>query len=330
MTVRQVFYRMVVAELIGKTEKEYHNTVSRLLVKMRRAGELPFNWISDNTRWMRKPRTWSSMQEALAYTAQTYRRALWDEQNDYVEIWTEKDALAGVLLEETRVWDVPLMVSRGFSSVTYLYEAAQAIQQTGKPTYVYYFGDHDPSGLHIDRSIERRLREFASDAEIYFERVAVKPEQIEAWSLPTRPTKTERNAHAKNFRGDSVEVDAIDPTQLRGLVSDCITRHVNQVKLEATRLVEEAERKTVEAISANSGNLASNVNSQLQAIVTAARPHERKEEFLARLTALHKSFARTLSPEEMQEALASLRRMVSDWDVKAIVEERLKARGPKK
>jgi hypothetical protein len=250
-TVRQIFYRAVVAELISKTEKEYHNTVCRLLVKMRMAGDLPFSWVSDNTRWMRKPRSYSSMQDALEATARVYRRALWDEQDAYVEIWTEKDALAGVLLEETRPWDVPLMVSRGFSSITYLYEAAQAIQDHGKPAYLYFFGDHDPSGLLIDRSIEQRLREFAPDAEIHFERVAVRPEQIETWSLPTRPTKTEKNRHAKNFVGESVEVDAIDPTQLRRLVSDCITRHVDQDVLKRTRKVEELERKTLLGIAAD-------------------------------------------------------------------------------
>jgi hypothetical protein len=172
MTVRQVFYRTVSSGLIAKTENDYKNSVGRLLVKMRMAGDIPFDWIADNTRWMRKSRTYSSMDAALQNTAQAYRRALWDEQEVYVEVWTEKDALAGVLLAETRPWDVPLMVSKGFASVTYLYEAAQSIKAEGKPAYLYYFGDHDPSGVHIDRAIERRLREFAPDAEIHFERVA--------------------------------------------------------------------------------------------------------------------------------------------------------------
>jgi hypothetical protein len=35
-------------------------------------------------------------------------------------VWTEKDALAGVLVEVTVEYDVPLMVSRGFASVSYL------------------------------------------------------------------------------------------------------------------------------------------------------------------------------------------------------------------
>ena len=115
MTVRQVFYRAVAAGIVGKTEGEYKETVIRLLGSMRRSGRIPFGAIADNTRWMRKPRTWSSLDEALRRTAEVYRRALWDLQECYVEVWLEKDALAGVLYEVTEAWDCPLMVTRGDS-----------------------------------------------------------------------------------------------------------------------------------------------------------------------------------------------------------------------
>lgn len=248
MTVRQVFYRAVSAGVVEKTEAAYKQLVGRLLVKMRMAGEIPFDWISDNTRWMRKPRTHSSMESAIKWTADTYRRALWDNQPVYVEVWTEKDALAGVLLEETRPWDVPLMVSRGFASVTYLYEAARSIAAEGKPAHLYYFGDHDPSGVVIDPTIERRLREFAPEAEIYFERVAVTPDQISQWDLPTRPTK-KTDSRSKSFEGESVEVDAIEPAKLRELVRACIERHVDADALAKTRAAEASERSILTSLS---------------------------------------------------------------------------------
>jgi hypothetical protein len=242
MTVRQTFYRAETSGVIAKTEQEYKSTVCRLLVAMRRSGEISFDWIADNTRWMRKPRTYSSLELALRRTAETYRRSLWDNQDVYVEVWTEKDALAGVLLEETAPYDVPLMVSRGFSSLSYLYEAAETIKAQGKPAHLYYFGDHDPSGVHIDRNIEKQLRLMAPASEIHFERVAVRPEQIEAWRLPTRPTK-KSDSRSKTFTGDSVEVDAIHPQQLRQLVRDCIERHIDQHELEVVRVAERSERE---------------------------------------------------------------------------------------
>ena len=110
---------------------------------------------------MRKPRTYDSVEEALFSTARAYHRNVLNVQDCYIEIWLEKDALAGVLYEETAKYDVPLMVNRGYASISYLFKAALVIQEQSKPTYIYYFGDYDPSGKDIERNTEQRLRQFA-------------------------------------------------------------------------------------------------------------------------------------------------------------------------
>jgi hypothetical protein len=241
MTVRQVFYRLVSLGVIKKDEKEYKSTVCRLLSLMRREGQIPFEWIADNTRWMRKPDTYSSLSHALDEVARLYRRSLWDNQDAYVEIWLEKDALAGVLYQITQEYDVPLMVVRGFSSLSFLHGAAQTILAEDKPSYLYYFGDYDPSGLVIPQTIERDLREFAPGADITFERVAVTPAQIEEYKLQTRPTKR-TDSRSRNFKGESVEVDAILPATLRGIVRNCIECHIDQQAFAAVRAAEKSER----------------------------------------------------------------------------------------
>jgi hypothetical protein len=246
-TVRQIFYQLVSSGAIPKTEADYKNTVVRLLGIMRRQGKLPFSWIADNTRWMRKPQTYSSLEQALDNTIATYRRALWDQQDSYVEVWLEKDALAGVLYDVTAEWDVPLMVTRGYPSLSYLHTAAEALSAEDRPCHIYYFGDHDPSGVHIPKKIEADLHTFAPDAELHFERVAVTLEQIEKWNLPTRPTK-HTDTRAKNFLGESVEVDAIPPARLRELCRQCIEQHINQAALDRTQRVEQAERDTLQTM----------------------------------------------------------------------------------
>ena len=65
-----------------------------------------------------------------------------------------------------------------------------------------------------------------------FCRVAVTPAQIEAWELPSRPTKTSDPRTKKWTGGDSVELDAIPPETLRSLVRVCIERHIDRNKLE--------------------------------------------------------------------------------------------------
>jgi hypothetical protein len=241
VTVRQAFYLAVSAMLVAKTEQEYKGTICRLLGEMRREGVLPWEWIADHTRWMRKPQTYTSLEQALVETAQLYRRSVWRDQDAYVEVWLEKDALAGVLYPITELWDVPLMVSRGYANLSYLYEAAQAIKAQRKPAFIYYFGDWDPSGVDIPRNIEEQLRTFSGGADITFCRVAVQPWQIATWQLPTRPTKTS-DSRSKAFTGESVEVDAIPPQRLRDMVTECIEQHIDRQRLERLALVEERER----------------------------------------------------------------------------------------
>jgi hypothetical protein len=115
MTVRQVFYQATVRGLVEKAETGYAKMQTDLTL-LRRAGELPYDWLADNTRWQRKPRSFDGVEEALQETARLYRKNLWANANAYVEIWLEKDALSGVILPVTADYDVPLMVARGYAS----------------------------------------------------------------------------------------------------------------------------------------------------------------------------------------------------------------------
>jgi hypothetical protein len=240
-TVRQVFYRLTVLNAISKNDVEYKRTVVRLLSEM--AGEIPFEWIADNTRFMRKPSSFAGLEQCLEACANDYRRNLWATAPVHVEVWCEKDALAGVLLEETKTYDVPLMVARGYSSISFLHNAAKAIETKGKPAFIYHFGDLDPSGVDAARDIEAKLRRYAPGAEIHFERPAVTREQVEQWNLPTRPTKT-TDTRAKRFANSTpVELDAVPADKLRALVRASIERHVDQHQLSILRTAEESERE---------------------------------------------------------------------------------------
>lgn len=255
MTCRQTFYRAVSAGLVEKTEGAYKNTVIRLLVEMRRSGEIPYNRIADNTRWMRKPQSHDSLEAALHNAAISYRRSVWNDQPEYVELWSEKDALAGVIYEVTAEWDVPLLVTRGYPSITYLYEAAANIAAQGKPATIYYCGDHDPSGIDIERFAREQIVAMAPDVKVRFQRLAVLPEQIDEYDLPLRPTK-KTDSRSKNFRGGSVEVDAIPPRELRRIVRDAIESHVDPDVHARMRQNEQQERDTLRTIAARTWRIA--------------------------------------------------------------------------
>ena len=205
------------AGVIAKTEAEYKQTVGRLLVAMRADGSIPYGSIADSTRWMRKPTMHDSIDDAVQETAKFYRRNLWRDLPEYVEIWCEKDALAGVIYQVTEEYGVPLMVTRGYSSLSYLFSAAEAMAAEmlrQKKVTVYYFGDLDPSGVDIPRTTEARLREFigkrvtvrgGGNIPFWFERVAALPYQVKEYDLQTRPTK-KSDSRAARF-GDQESVD---------------------------------------------------------------------------------------------------------------------------
>jgi hypothetical protein len=146
------------------------------------------------------------------------------------------------------------MVSRGMPSLTFLHGSAMEIRRAakqGKQAYIYQFGDHDPSGILIPQSIERRLEEMCQHLGCpppIVERVALTEEHIDEFSLPTRPTKREGNSHAHGFEGESVELDALPPHVLRDMVREVIELHISSRSLEVLRAAEESEREGIRAL----------------------------------------------------------------------------------
>jgi hypothetical protein len=244
-TVRQVFYQAAsVRQIISKDESGY-NKVQYLLVKLRRSGEIDFDSIVDNTRYPIQPTTFESPAEALEDAAAGYRKSLWEDIDVRVEIWLEKDALTGVIEPITSKYDVALLPARGYASITFLYDAAIALERSGKPAFIYHLGDSDPSGKNAADVIERELREYAPGAEIHFERLAVTDKQIRDWRLPSRPTKTTDTRIAAYGDRDSVELDAIEPNRLRKLVEDAINRHMSKKLYDKLMKAEKAEQDEI-------------------------------------------------------------------------------------
>jgi hypothetical protein len=254
-SVRQVYYQAVTTGLVEKTEIEYRR-VQQALVKMRRSGKLPWDALVDGTRWMRKPNTWASPGDALEDVARLYRKSLWRDAGVIPEVWLEKEALAGVVVDVTAEWDVALFVARGFASLSYLYSAADQIldrSARGQRTIIYHLGDFDPSGRDAAAAIKNQLTAFCGQECFDFVELALTSKLIADHALPLRPTKKSDASsrtraarfHAKYGINGSVELDALHPDQLRALVRGAIEQHLPTYQLEQLRLVEAAERKSL-------------------------------------------------------------------------------------
>jgi hypothetical protein len=262
VTVRGLYYQAEVAGVPGidKDDKGYAK-VQRQVLSLRREGRLPYGCIADATRWMRKPKTHDSVEGALHETAKYYRKALWRDSRDYVEVWCEKDALAGVILPVTEMYDVPLMITRGFSSETFCFEAVEEWEPhevRNRVHWVYYLGDFDRAGQDAARSLEEKLERFANERGVLviFEQIAVTEEQIDLWQLPTREPKRKSPVDKQWPFERACELDAIPPDTLRELVQDAIEYHLPADRLKILKIAEESERteitRLVEAIKGGS------------------------------------------------------------------------------
>jgi hypothetical protein len=237
--------------VIEKTEKEYKQTVIRLLKDMRLSGEIHFDWIIDSSRITHETQTFDNLKDAVEQTAKYYRRSAMRESSSYIEIWCEKAALAGIIWDVAGVYDVPVIVSKGVPSLSQLYVSFKNIYRAsdaGKECFLYQFGDHDPTGALVPEVIRDRMQWFCERWDCTppnVERFAITEEQIAEHNLPTRPTKRDGNTHANKFEGDSVELDALPSAVLRDLVRDCIEQHITPQQLGALREAEESEPETL-------------------------------------------------------------------------------------
>lgn len=223
LTLRQLFYQLVSRDIIPNQTKEYAK-LGGLLVKGRMAGVVDWEAIEDRIRVPYIPSAWESPEAIIESAIYSYRRNRQEEQEVYIELWVEKDALSGVLKEITKKYHINLMVNRGYSSCTAMHDSFERLQeaeQEGKQTYVLYLGDHDPSGLDMIRDIEERLNEFGVHPEV--RQIGLTMEQIKEFSPPPNPariTDPRAKGYIEKFGEVSWEVDALNPETLHSLVKE--------------------------------------------------------------------------------------------------------------
>jgi hypothetical protein len=249
LSVRQLFYQLVSRGVVEKTEHAYKRTCDAA-VQMRLDGSLNFRKVTDGHRSRRIVYSHSSLHEALQSAHDLYRRNYWLDQPRHVEVWCEKDALSGVITPVCDRYGVPYVATRGFPSITLLYDSAQAMAATRKPATIFYFGDHDASGQSISDGLEKTMRHFGADATV--QRVALNPDLIQTHALPTRPgklTDSRQAGFAARFGGASVELDALPPNLLTSLVERSIVSSIDREAWRRVAAVEALEADTLESIA---------------------------------------------------------------------------------
>lgn len=243
-------------ELTANVQKNY-KWLGNLLTDARYAGLIDWDHLTDEGREASiRDRGWGSPEGILRAIAQQYRISRWEGQPEYIEVWVEKAALGPIVRQAAGTWDVSSFECKGSPSTSAVYDAANRLREQeaqGKKTTIIYLGDHDPTGVDINRDIQDRLALLRSTA--YVDRIALNMDQVIALNPPPSPVKvtdSRTNGYVDTYGTDDCwELDAIDPPTMDALIQDAIRAHV-VMSLRRDRLNREAgERAELEAVRDN-------------------------------------------------------------------------------
>jgi hypothetical protein len=247
LTLRQLYYQLVTRNLVKNEEKSYKN-LSKIVSDGRLAGMLDWDAIEDRGRRPRNPPEFGSLKDLVEAAIASYRLPRWEGQQYYCELWVEKDALAGVLEPLARRFHVTLMVNKGYSSQSAMYEAANRFIENSldgvRNCKLFYLGDHDPSGEDMVRDIRDRLNMFNADVQV--EKIGLTMAQIQQYNPPPNPAKiTDPRAEAYIARhgNQSWEVDALDPATLARLVTESFEEVIDQDMMDEVVVRENKDKE---------------------------------------------------------------------------------------
>lgn len=243
MTVRQVYYQLVSGQVIENNRGQYQ-AVSTLLVKARQDGTIPWDWVEDRLRRPRHVSMWDDLKDFGETVIGSYRRNVWATQPGYLEVWLEKDALSGIFEDVLRRYGVTLNVGRGYDGWDSIHSAAQRFLARQVPTTILYWGDFDPSGEDMVRSLAERLAFFKCAPELV--KCALTREDVEHYRLPpdlTKTTDTRRAAFVKKYGDLAVELDALPASVLRDRLKAEVEHRMDVDALATVRGQEQAERQ---------------------------------------------------------------------------------------
>jgi hypothetical protein len=147
---------------------------------------------------------------------------------------------------------MPMMVNRGYSSQSAMYEASKRFAHKANEGFnagilrklaIIYLGDFDPSGEDMVRDISDRMEMFGVDIEV--KKIALTMDQVKQYNPPPNPAKMS-DPRADNFvaehGGYSWEVDAINPAELQKIITREIEDRIDRFKLAMIIREEESDK----------------------------------------------------------------------------------------
>jgi hypothetical protein len=298
LTLRQVYYQFVARDLFperwidpktgSKNNQRSYSKLGELLGDARLAGVMDWEAMVDRTREKSGNSHWESPDAIIRAVAQQYQIDKWRGQDYRPEIWVEKDALEGVVATVCRRLDVSYFSCRGYTSLTSIWENAQALKgfaQAGQKSVILHLGDHDPSGIDMSRDIEERVRLFMDgfgDGDgLVFERIALNMDQVRRYNPPENPAKSTDSryeSYIEEHGEHSWELDALDPNVIAALIEKRVKHYRDDATFAARQKIEKTEKALLGAASANWTQVADLVEPMIETEDDEPEPDEDEDD----------------------------------------------------
>lgn len=251
MTLRQLYYRLVSKLILENCKAEYQR-LSNYMTAAREEGSIIPEWIVDRSKPEIIPDVWDDVGSYIEAVSMSYHRDYWNEQPYYCEVWIEKDSLTGSIENTIKNLGVTLRAHRGYGSCTKKMEIATLFDSISKPIQIFYIGDHDPSGIDIERDLLSKITQYMETEKfISLERLAISRDDIETFNLPPLRVKA-KDPRAKAFTKlhgyEVVEADALPPSELRRRIQESVSTLINVERWNHNVRIETAEFNSIREI----------------------------------------------------------------------------------
>jgi hypothetical protein len=249
ITGRGIGYKLFTAGHISSMSRSDMQRVYRLLKEARERGDIPWEWIVDETRELERTPSWDDPAQFVRTVSRSYRRDFWNQQPNRVEVWSEKGTVRGVLAPVLDEYGIGFRVMHGFSGATTIYDVAQ--DGDGRPLVVLYCGDWDPSGMWMSEcDLPGRLRKYGGD-HVVVKRIALtRPDLSGLPSFPAADKKKDPRYgwFVQNHGHRCWELDAMDPNDLRSSVESHITNLIEPEAWERCDHINKAEQESLRTV----------------------------------------------------------------------------------
>ena len=259
-SVRAVCYKLFVNGHIPDMSKNSTNKVSRALVTAREKDWVPWEWIVDEGRSIERMPSWDDPLAFVETVRNAYRKDFWTAQSKNVVVVSEKGTIRGSIQPALDEYGVSFVALHGFSSATTFRDLARMSAEVDRETHWLYIGDWDPSGRYMSEvDIFERLRRYGGRG--YITRVAVSyqdtidlPDDL-TFRAQTKTADSRYEWFMREVGNPCIELDAIDPRELRTRLTDAIVERIDQELWDRAVIAQEAETKSIREFVSDWKNL---------------------------------------------------------------------------